>query len=275
MTVNSVFIKFQYQDGHISHASSSFEQIAANIQMVSQTLVNNIENVKILKESSDVGRNSLADIASDIKEIARESQGLLEINTVMKRIASQTNLLSMNAAIEAVHAGEAGKGFAVVADEIRKLAEESGWQSKTISAGIKKIKGSIDKIAMSVENVLSKFEAIDLNVRVVTEHEDNIRVSMEEQEIGSREIVSAVKKLNEITREVTGGSSEMHEEAQEVIRESGNLEKVSQEITYGMNEMASGAEQINVAVHQINELSVKNRENVDFLMQEVSRFKVA
>jgi methyl-accepting chemotaxis protein len=67
----------------------------------------------------------------------------------------------------------------------------------------------------------------------------------------------------------------MLEGAQEVIKESQNLEIVTQEITSGMNEMASGADQINIAVHQVNEISIKNREGINGLIREVSRFKVA
>ena len=133
-------------------------------QTVTNTLIKNSDNVHDLTEASEVGRNGLQEVAANIHEIARESEGLMEINSVMENIASQTNLLSMNAAIEAAHAGEAGKGFAVVADEIRKLAESSSEQSKTIGSVLKKIKSSIDKITKSTENVLLKFEAMDHGV---------------------------------------------------------------------------------------------------------------
>ncbi|MDR1858023.1 MAG: methyl-accepting chemotaxis protein [Treponema sp.] len=262
------------QSSNVSQASAAIEEMVANTQSVTDTLVKNAANVKTLQESSEVGRTGLQDVASDIQEIARESEGLLEINAVMENIASQTNLLSMNAAIEAAHAGEAGKGFAVVADEIRKLAESSGEQSKTISTVLKKIKGSIDKITKSTENVLNKFEAIDTSVKTVAQQEENIRNAMEEQGQGSKQILSSIGQLNEITGEVKSSSQEMLVGAKEVIHESQNLEKQTQEITSGMNEMATGADQINLAVNQVNEISVKNREGIATLMKEVSRFKV-
>jgi methyl-accepting chemotaxis protein len=262
------------QGGSVAQSSSAIEEMLANIQSVTQTLVKNAGNVKELIEASEVGRSGLQEVAADIQEISRESEGLLEINAVMENIASQTNLLSMNAAIEAAHAGEAGKGFAVVADEIRKLAESSGEQSKTISTVLKKIKDSIDKITGSTDNVLNKFEAIDSGVKTVSEQEENIRSAMEEQGAGSKQILEAIGQLNEATQMVKGGSAEMLEGSKQVIQESKNLEMVTQEITNGMNEMATGADQINVAVSRVNEISGQNKENIDVLVKEVSKFKV-
>ena len=263
------------QSQNVAQASSAIEQMVANTHSVTNTVISNANNVKSLMDASEIGRSSLQEVSEDIQEISRESEGLLEINSVMKNIAGQTNLLSMNAAIEAAHAGEAGKGFAVVAAEIRKLAESSSVQSKTISEILKKIKNSIEKISGSTENVLTKFGAIDDSVKVVAEQEENILHAMEEQGIGSKQILEGVGKVNEITRQVSDRSGEMMHNAHEVIRESENLEKATQEIECGMNEMATGASQINIAVNHVNEISGKNREGINVLIGEVSRFKVA
>jgi len=261
------------QSSNISKASSAIEQMVANIHSVTVSLVKNNGNVKTLQDASEVGRNGLREVAADIQEIARESEGLLEINSVMKNIASQTNLLSMNAAIEAAHAGDAGRGFAVVADEIRKLAEDSSEQSKTIGKVLKKIKDSIDKIMYATENVLKKFEAIDSSVRTVAEQEEGVRCAMEEQGTGSRQILEGIGNVNEITRQVKDGSEEMLEGSREVINESHNLEKATQEITNGMNEMASGAAQVNIAVNNVNEMANRTREGINILLKEVEQFK--
>jgi methyl-accepting chemotaxis protein len=280
-TMEQITVNIEKLNGHVdrqsdsvAQSSSAIEEMLANIKSVSQTLIKNAVNVKELINASEAGRLGLQEVAADIQEIARESEGLLEINAVMENIASQTNLLSMNAAIEAAHAGEAGKGFAVVADEIRKLAENSGEQSKTISTVLKKIKDSIDKITNSTDNVLNKFEAIDSGVKTVSDQEENIRNAMEEQNAGSQQILEAIGQLNEVTRMVKDGSAEMLEGSQQVIQESKNLELVTQEITNGMNEMATGADQINVAVNRVNTISGENKESVDVLVGEVSKFKV-
>jgi methyl-accepting chemotaxis protein len=274
VNINKLSDHVSRQSSSVAQSSSSIEEMLANIDSVTRTLIKNGDNVKDLIDASEVGRTGLQDVASDIQAIARESEGLLEINAVMQNIASQTNLLSMNAAIEAAHAGEAGKGFAVVADEIRKLAESSGEQSKTISAVLKKIKDSIDKITRSTDSVLNKFEAIDSGVRTVSDQEENIRNAMEEQSAGSKQILEAIEQLNEATQLVKSSSEEMREGSKQVIEESKNLELMTQEISNGMNEMATGAAQINVAVTRVNDISGKNKENIDVLVREVSKFKV-
>ncbi|MDR1868332.1 MAG: methyl-accepting chemotaxis protein [Treponema sp.] len=258
----------------VAKSSSAVEEMLANIDSVTQTLIKNAVNVQDLQNASEEGRTGIQEVAQDIQGIAQESEGLLEINKVIKNIASQTNLLSMNAAIEAAHAGDAGRGFAIVAEEIRKLAENSGKQSRTISTVLKKIKNAIDKIILSTNRVLNKFEAIDSSVQIVSFQEENIRNAMEEQGAGSKQILDAVGGLNDITHIVQDGSKEMGEGSKQVILESEHLEKLSQEINNGINEMASGAEQINVAINWVNSISVENKENINVLVQEVSRFKI-
>jgi methyl-accepting chemotaxis protein len=262
------------QSTSVSQSSSAIEEMLASIQSVARTLMNNAGNVKELMESSDDGRAGIQEVVADIQEIARESEGLLEINAVMENISSQTNLLSMNAAIEAAHAGEAGKGFAVVADEIRKLAENSGEQSKIISTVLKKIKDSIDKITESTDNVLKKFEAIENGVKTVSNQEESIRNAMEEQSAGSQQILAAIGQLNDTTQVVKNGSDEMLGGSRLVIAESKNLEVLTSEIAGGMNEMAVGAEQINTAVNRVNLISGENRNNIVVLADEIKKFKV-
>jgi len=205
--------QLETQSAAITESSAAIEQMIANTRSVSNTLSRNAQSVKDLQESAAVGQSGLNEVAEDFKEIARESESLLEINSVMQNIASQTNLLSMNAAIEAAHAGESGRGFAVVADEIRKLAESSSRQSKTIGGVLKKIKGSIDKITKSTENVMNKFEAIDGGVKTVAEQEHGILNAMEEQSAGSTQIMQAIAQVNDITGQVKEDARQMVEAA--------------------------------------------------------------
>ncbi|MDR0722653.1 MAG: methyl-accepting chemotaxis protein [Treponema sp.] len=272
--INRINDQIQKQVDCVSQSSSAVEQMLTNIQSVTQTLVKNEENVTKLAHASEVGRSSLQEVSMDIQEIERESAGLLEINAVMENIASQTNLLSMNAAIEAAHAGEAGKGFAVVADEIRKLAESSSEQSKTISTILNKIKESINKITQATNVVLLNFEAISERVKTVTDQETTVRNAMKEQGIGSKAILESIERLNEITGEVKESAQGMLGGSHKVIQEGKRLEGITVEIGDGMQEIASGAEQIDTAVNRVNDISIENKKQIKTLMAEVSRFKV-
>jgi methyl-accepting chemotaxis protein len=188
--------------GRMSQSGAAIEEMIANIQSVTKTLTQNSDSVKVLSSAAELGRNSLAEVSADIQEIAKESEGLLAINAVMENIAGQTNLLSMNAAIEAAHAGEAGKGFAVVADEIRKLAENSAAQSKTISQVLQRITACIAKITNGSETVLHKFEAIENGVATVKVQSQNIQDAMEEQSVGSKQILENLSALENISGQV-------------------------------------------------------------------------
>ena len=205
------------QSASIAASSSATEEMIANIRSVTDTLSNNTKNVRELEEASQVGHTSLNAVVTDIQGIARESESLIEINAVMSNIASQTNLLSMNAAIEAAHAGESGRGFAVVADEIRKLAESSSKQSKTIRGVLKSIKESIDKITKSTDSVLGKFDAIGERVKTVAVQEENVLHAMEEQGHGSQQILQSVGHVKDVTHQVREAARRMVETSKEAM----------------------------------------------------------
>jgi len=260
----------------VNTSSSAIEEMTANIHSVSQTLVENSKNVETLIEASEHGRTSLNTVAQEIQEIAKDSEGLLEINRVMNTIASQTNLLSMNAAIEAAHAGEAGKGFAVVADEIRKLAVSSGEQSKTTATMLKKIKASIDNITKSSNEVIERFGAVDTGVKTVSNHEQNIRNAMEEQEAGGKQILDAIARLKEITVSVQKGSEDMSKSGGDLIRETDEFIKISNEAMRGMSDIVNGAlKDIKTAVTHVTEMSKENDKNFESLKIETEKFKTS
>jgi len=258
----------------VAQSSSAIEEMLANIQSVTQTLVKNTANINSLAESSEAGRTDLHKVSTDIQEIAQESEGLLQINSVMQNIASQTNLLAMNAAIEAAHAGESGKGFAVVADEIRKLAENSGKQSKTISAVLKRIKMMIDTITKSTSVVLERFETIEKEVQIVSNQEHQIRNAMEEQGEGSRQILEAVTQLNSVTGLVRKSSSDMTNESKDVLDQSKTLKTITAEVAGDMDEMTKSSEEINTAFTRVQEITEENKGNIAELSCDILKFKV-
>jgi len=212
------------QAASVNTSSAATEEMIANIQSVTDTLSRNTQSVRELEEASLAGHASINEIVADIQEIARESESLLEINAVMQNVASQTNLLSMNASIEAAHAGEAGRGFSVVADEIRKLAESSSKQSKTIKGVLKSIKESIDKITKSTDGVLGRFSAIEDGVKTVSRQEDSILHAMEEQGHGSKQILQAVGKVNDATHKVKEAARRMVETSKEKMHKADDTE---------------------------------------------------
>jgi len=274
LNIDSLRTMIEKQTENVNMSSSAIEEMTANIHSVTQTLIDNARNVNELTLASENGKKGVQTVAQEIQVIAHDSEGLLEINSVMENIASQTNLLSMNAAIEAAHAGEAGKGFAVVAGEIRKLAESSSRQSKTTTEMLKKIKASIDNITRSSNEVLQRFGAIDSSVKTVSEHEENIRNSMEEQETGGRQILASISSLRDITASVKKGSDNMEISGETLVKETNEFINTSKETVEGMNGILKGINQINVSINHVNDMSIENNRNFESLKQETEKFNV-
>jgi methyl-accepting chemotaxis protein len=264
----------EQQAASVTQSSAAIEEMLANIASVTRTLVHNAESINQLRQAAESGRNELETVAEDVAKIARESAGILEIAEVIQNIAIQTDLLSMNAAIEAAHAGEAGRGFAVVADEIRKLAESSGDQAMTVSSVLESIKSSVGTISGSAGRLQERFEDIDRAVSQVSEQEAHIRRAMEEQGAGSNEVLEAISQLNTITQQIRDGSREMLSGSNEVLGETANLTRMAEEVRASMNGMALEAGQVDNVVENVDRIALRTREGIEAMEEKLSRFKV-
>ena len=248
--------------------------MVANIASITSTLEKTNEVIKTLANATADGKDTVTNANGITQKIAEESGSLIEASSVIQHIASQTNLLAMNAAIEAAHAGEAGKGFAVVADEIRKLAEDSAAQGKSITATLKTLSGEIEALSASAKTAGEKFQIIFTLSNQVKTMSTQLTDAMREQENGSNEVLSAIKDINNVTVEVQESAEEMLKGGESVAEAMRTLDNLTRLMSDSMKEMALGAGQINNAVQEVNGIAQKNKQSIENLVEKVSKFKV-
>ncbi len=262
------------QRNFVGESSSAIEEMFASIESVSASLTANANNIADLRTASETGRLHVDTVSERIEQITKESESLREISDVIKQVANQINLLSMNAAIEAAHAGSAGRGFAVVASEIRNLAESSAKQASTVNQALAGMTDAIASISTTGEALLSRFVAIESATEVVARQEESIRSAVEEQEQGGRMILDSIVNLREKTSTLNESVSGIHESGLAIATKSSMLAQLSLDIDEAMVGMTDGNKSIVTTVGTVNDLSTQNKTSVDALTAEVDRFKV-
>ena len=247
--INSLDQKLTQQSQAIQQSSSVIEEITANIKSVDKNVNEILEQYKLLVLEANEGQAQQVSVSNQVGNIAQQSAQLLEANTSIASIANQTNLLAMNAAIEASHAGEAGKGFAVVAAEIRKLAETSAKQSESISHLLQSITEAIDGIVDSSTKSSKNFASVGDKIKHLQQLIEEVQAGMNEERIGAENILNSMITLEGTTKDITSASAHMKGESQNVfagIRALNSLAEStmnkSNNVTVRMDEMKSTAE---------------------------------
>lgn len=207
----------------VTESSASIEQMLSNISSISDNINKSAESFTSLEKASMTGSEGLNTVAGFIDQIEQHSSVLADTTTIIQNIATQTNLLAMNAAIEAAHAGSVGSGFAVVASEIRKLAENTSKEAKTISATLKSVQKLVADTSSSSSEVKKEFADV---VKLSSEVNDRIMVirnALNEQTSGSTQLLSAISEMNTLTGSVKNDSDSMLYSSDSVLKDIGKL----------------------------------------------------
>ncbi|MCQ2572840.1 MAG: methyl-accepting chemotaxis protein [Treponema sp.] len=272
--IESLDRMIETQGRGILEASSAVEEMVGNINSVTNSMDKMANSFNELSVQATQGERIQKNASDKIELIKKQSNSLQEANVAITSIASQTNLLAMNAAIEAAHAGEAGKGFAVVADEIRKLSETSAIQSKKIGEELKAIVTSIEAMVQASIESSNAFNAVNGKISETDELVRQIKGAMEEQTQGSIQISQVLRTMNDSSLEVRTASQEMAIGNKTVLEEIQRLQGTTTGIKDSVDEMSLGARKIAETSEALNLIVEKINGSISDIGEQVDQFTV-
>jgi len=235
------------QTSAISTSSAAIEEMAASINMISETMKARLDALNKLKESSSQSERQIKESGHLMDEMLESNGQINAITAVIEDVGSQTNLLAMNASIEAAHAGEVGKGFAVVAGEIRKLAETTNKQSKQIRDLLEKSNANSQSVVMQSREVL--------------EHFKQIMTQIDEQAMAMKEVFDSLSELSANAREITSGVSAL-KNANAGVNQA--VHSMSERIELGHGSVRKTTDM----AHEVNDLVAKINTATESLVQD-------
>ena len=262
----------EVQTSSVNESVSSVEQMLDNIQSVTDALGRSTAQFENLSRVSEIGFQKISEVQSKVMDISNKSRSMSEANAVIDNIAAQTNLLAMNAAIEAAHAGTAGKGFAVVAGEIRKLAESSSAQSKSISSALKELVASISGVVETSQTLSQAFEDVRKAIAFLAEELKIVQDVMDHQSEGNRQVHSSFATIHRLNDQVRASAAQMAIGSQSILAKTADLVDITEQINTSMSSMTSSAESIADAVENVVSLSKTTEQGVQTVKSQVGRF---
>ena len=263
------------QNKLIISSSESIETIMQNFFDITKNTESMSSKVNSIVESSESNIQELKKSVAQIQEVQAESGALLEMNKVISSVASQTNLLAMNAAIEAAHAGESGQGFAVVADEIRKLAEQTSKQAKDSSVSLKAIQGKINEISASSLAVENSFEGTIGQIQDFNTHMISLSNTISEQGTRAEQILTSLSDIKDSCANVKDSAQGISSGTNQVAQNCQTLNQIQGQVDSGIQSCDSASKALVQTSQSMSQISTLAQESVGQLTEAVRSFKIA
>ena len=271
---NQLSAQIHDQNNDLSQSSAAVEEMISNIKSITENIDKFGNSFNQLSSDSEDGKNKIENVINLIESVSAESKKLLDTNKVIEDVAQQTNLLAMNAAIEAAHAGEAGKGFAVVAEEIRKLSESTTKQSHYIKQTLSSVIENINEVTNATTSAGLTFGEIVNQISSDDSLITEIRSSMEEQSIGSKQIVDALGNIKETTHTIIENSKQMNSGIENVVAQVKELENAAKNLSSKTDEIKKSTQIINSNANKLIGMASENKKFAKELSAQTEKYIV-
>lgn len=262
------------QAAAITEASASIEEMIGNINTVSESMGRMSDEFNELNAATTEGIEKNAAVNELLQIVLDQSKSLQDTNRIISSISSQTNLLSMNAMIESAHAGIAGKGFAVVAEEIRKLADTSAKQSKSIGENLKMIALNITKVVDSANASKISLEKVNSKTQNTAQLVSEIKQAMDEQTEGSKQMLQVLSSMTQTSDNVLSSSREIEKGTNEILSSVSVLKEASQNMSVNFDKIVTSADETKQTTEQLDNLSMRMAVAVWNISNRIDEFKV-